>query len=41
MTELDLPLNLDQNRANPFHPNLTALRQQAKAQTRSRPVYRP
>lgn len=32
--ELDLPLNLDQNKSHPFHGTLSAVRRSAKAQAR-------
>lgn len=34
--ELDLPLNLDQNRSHVFHPTLSAVRRAAKVQARLR-----
>jgi hypothetical protein len=33
-----LPLNLDQNRSNPFHPDLSELRRVAKARARELPI---
>lgn len=38
ITQLDLPLNLDQNKHNPFHPQLTDLRAQARNLARARPI---
>jgi hypothetical protein len=35
---LALPLNLDQNRAHPFHPILSAMRRAAKARARELPI---
>ena len=35
---LALPLNLDQNRAHPFHPTLSALRRAAKARAQELPI---
>ncbi|MFD7509814.1 GIY-YIG nuclease family protein [Streptomyces sp. NPDC059853] len=35
---LDLPLNLDQNRHNAFHPTLKALRAAARQRARERPI---
>lgn len=35
---LDLPLNLDQNRHNAFHPRLTEIRAQARQRARELPV---
>jgi hypothetical protein len=35
-----LPLNLDQNRANCFHPVLSTLRRQAKMRAREMPIWR-
>jgi hypothetical protein len=40
ITQLDLPLNLDQNRSHPFHQQLTKLRAEAKARARERPILR-
>jgi GIY-YIG catalytic domain len=34
----DLPLNLDQNRAHPFHARLTAVRSAARRRARELPV---
>lgn len=34
-----LPLNLDMNRAHPFHPLLSSLRREAKASARQRPIW--
>lgn len=36
--ELDLPLNLDQNRGNAFHPRLTARRAAHRARAREVPI---
>lgn len=36
--QLDLPLNLDQNRHNNFHPRLSELRAQARQRARDLPV---
>ena len=36
--ELDLPLNLDNNQHNPFHPVLTAARADAARRARSLPI---
>ncbi|MFE9387035.1 GIY-YIG nuclease family protein [Streptomyces sp. NPDC007025] len=38
ISSLDLPLNLDQNRHNSFHPRLTELRSQARQRARELPV---
>jgi hypothetical protein len=38
LASLDLPLNLDSNRRNSFHPHLTALRAAAVARARALPV---
>ncbi|KAB2347238.1 hypothetical protein F8566_19630 [Actinomadura rudentiformis] len=40
LAELDLPLNLDQNRHNAFHARLTALRAQARQRARELPIAR-
>jgi hypothetical protein len=37
--QLDLPLNLDQNRAHPFHATLSAIRSQARREARAGGVY--
>ncbi|WUK91271.1 hypothetical protein OHT01_29830 [Streptomyces sp. NBC_00358] len=34
ISQLDLPLNLDQNRHNPFHGRLTEVRSQARQRAR-------
>ncbi|MEU1201608.1 GIY-YIG nuclease family protein [Streptomyces sp. NPDC005813] len=38
ISQLDLPLNLDQNRHNPFHSRLKELRSQARQRARELPV---
>ncbi|MGW2355236.1 GIY-YIG nuclease family protein [Actinacidiphila glaucinigra] len=38
ISELDLPLNLDQNRHNAFHDRLKALRAQARQRARELPI---
>ncbi|GAB2775124.1 GIY-YIG nuclease family protein [Streptomyces daliensis] len=38
IARLDLPLNLDQNRHNAFHPHLTELRARARHRARDLPV---
>ncbi|WP_245694368.1 GIY-YIG nuclease family protein [Streptomyces abyssalis] len=38
ISRLDLPLNLDQNRHNAFHPRLTEIRAQARQRAREMPV---
>ena len=38
IAQLDLPLNLDQNRHNPFHEHLSRLRVEAKRRARERPI---
>ncbi|MFJ6391530.1 GIY-YIG nuclease family protein [Streptomyces sp. NPDC091972] len=38
ISQLDLPLNLDQNRHNPFHARLKELRAQARQQARELPI---
>ncbi|GAA3971719.1 hypothetical protein GCM10023085_62360 [Actinomadura viridis] len=38
LQELDLPLNLDQNRHNAFHARLTALRAEARRRARELPI---
>ncbi|MFE3161788.1 GIY-YIG nuclease family protein [Streptomyces sp. NPDC059224] len=38
ISQLDLPLNLDQNRHNAFHSRLKELRAQARQQARELPV---
>jgi hypothetical protein len=35
LAEVDLPLNLDQNRHNAFHMHLTGVRQKSKAAARA------
>ncbi|WP_460038364.1 hypothetical protein [Streptomyces cavourensis] len=38
MARLDVPLNLDQNRHNAFHPRLKELRARARRRARELPV---
>ena len=38
IAQLDLPLNLDQNRHNGFHARLTEIRAQARRRARELPV---
>jgi hypothetical protein len=38
IAQLDLPLNLDQNRHNPFHEHLSRLRAEARNRARERPI---
>lgn len=38
IARLDLPLNLDQNKHNAFHPRLKEMRAQARQRARERPV---
>ncbi|MFD6148768.1 MULTISPECIES: GIY-YIG nuclease family protein [unclassified Streptomyces] len=38
ITALDLPLNLDQNTHNPFHPRLKTLRAEARTRARALPI---
>ncbi|WP_415924578.1 GIY-YIG nuclease family protein [Streptomyces sp. MI02-7b] len=38
ISELDLPLNLDQNRHNAFHDRLKALRAQARQRAGELPI---
>jgi hypothetical protein len=38
MERYDIPLNLDQNKRNAFHLELTAARKQAKARAAALPV---
>jgi hypothetical protein len=38
ISQLDLPLNLDQNRHNAFHDRLKALRTQAREHARALPI---
>ena len=38
ISKLNLPLNLDMNRANPFHSILSEVRRAAKARARAMPI---
>ncbi|SCD27633.1 hypothetical protein GA0115251_100455 [Streptomyces sp. TverLS-915] len=38
ITALDLPLNLDQNTHNPFHPRLKTFRAEARTRARALPI---
>ncbi|MGA5035688.1 GIY-YIG nuclease family protein [Streptomyces capoamus] len=40
ISQLDLPLNLDQNRHNGFHPRLKELRAKARERARALPISR-
>ncbi|MDL4770756.1 MULTISPECIES: hypothetical protein [Thermomonosporaceae] len=40
MTQLNLPLNLDQNRHNAFHTQLAALRAEVRQRARGLPITR-